>query len=179
MGIIERDFIKRELLSLAPVMGMMAVLLGYLIGYAKLSPMLFWLFPLLACAFLLRMLRQAKGSFSHFCGVCSESFAQRVRQEYEAPHPICRVAYGEMHLLTSCIVCRHKRRLALLPVEGIVRVDIRFRLVGARRIPVLRFEMDTGGTVAIDFSVWGPAQGEQALAWLAKTIGEERLKVER
>lgn len=178
MGRIERDFVRRELLSLALLSGIMAVLLCYLISYARLPLAVFWLLPLLMGISLLRMGRQAKEAFSHCCGVRSEGYRQQVEQEYAAPHPICRVAYVEMHLLKSCIVCRHKRQLVFIPEEEVVHIRGRFRLVGVRRILILQFVMDTGRPVTIDFSVWHPAEGEKARAWLLAAIGEQRLRVE-
>lgn len=174
---IKRDFVVRELVSLLSLMALMAACLLYLIFYAGITSGVLLIIPLLAAVFVLRMLRQAAVSFQQCCGVRSESWQERVGEEYAATHPIYKVAYGEMHLLESCLVCRCKRRLLFIPTDEILTVQAHFRLVGARRIPVLKFTMENGRNPEVDFSVRRPQDGRTVIRWLSCLLGEERMVV--
>ena len=172
---IKRDFIAKELSSLALLLALMVPLFAYLVFYADVSPLLFCILPLLAAAFAARMCRQAASSLQGCCGVRSESWQERVEAEYEAAHPICKVAYGELHLMETCLVCRSKRRLLFLPTDEIMGVEERFRLVGAKRVPLLKFTLESGKKLEIDFSVRQPLDGQKALCWLTEQMGAEKV----
>lgn len=96
-----------------------------------------------------------------------------LEREYAAPHPVCRVWQGEIHLLPSIIVCRSRGRLLLLPVDRIERVEERFDRVGLRRVPLAKFVMDTGQTVFIGFSPRHPEDSGPVFAWLAGRSGQK------
>ncbi len=174
---IKRDFVLRELFSLLCLMALMAACILYLILYTGITPGLLLFLPLLAAAFLLRMLRQAATSFQLCCGVRSESWQERMGEEYAAAHPVYKTAYGEIHLLESCLVCRCKRRLLFIPTDEILKVQARFRLVGARRIPVLKFTMESGKSPEVDFSARRPQDGQAVLSWLFCHLEEEKMVV--
>lgn len=174
MNKIKRDFIAKELLSLLGLMVLMAIALGYIIFYVKITPAAFLLLPLIVIAFCLRMSASASGSIKRVCARYSELWQERVGSQYAAPHPVYRVAYGEIHLLDACIVCRNKRRLILIPTEEIIRVEERFRSVGVKKVPLLLFRLDTDKTIDIDFSASRVRDGEAVLAWLTQRLGPEK-----
>ena len=167
MSKIKRDFIVKELRSLAGLMLLMAIALGYIISYVKITPLAFLIIPVIVAAFVLRMYRQASGGLTEY----SELWQERVGREYAAPHPVYKVAYGELHLLDACLVCRSKRHLIFIPTEQIVRVDKRFRSVGVKKVPLLKFRLDTDKTVDIDFSAAHCESGEAVLSWLNERLG--------
>lgn len=172
---MKRDFIVRELSSLMLLLALMAACMLYLILYVKITPGILLFIPLLAAVFVLRMSRQAAVSFIQCCGVRSESWQEQVGEEYVAAHPVYRVAYGEIHLLKSCLVCRCKRRLLFLPADEILEVQARFRLVGVRRVPVLTFTMENGRNLEVDFSARHPQDGQAVIDWLFGHIGGEKM----
>lgn len=164
---IRRDFVVKELRSLALLMILMAAALGYIIAYVRVSPLAVALIPLIITVFVLRMQRQASGSFARDCGRYSELWQSRLEKEYAAPHPVYKVAYGEIHMLETCLVCRNKRRLIFIPVEQITGVERRFRSVGAKKVPLLKFRLDTDRTVDIDFSAAHTGDAGDVLGWLS------------
>ena len=174
MNKIKRDFVAKELRSLAVLMVMMAIALGYIIFYVRISPLAFLLIPLIIIAFVLRMQRQAAGSFGRTCGQYSELWQERVEKEYASPHPVYKVAYGELHLLNTCLVCRNKRRLIFIPMEQVVRVEERFYYVGVKQVPLLKFRLDTDKTIDVEFSAGHPKNGEAVLTWLTERLGPEK-----
>lgn len=171
MNRIKRDFVVRELRSLALLAVLMAAALGYIIFYVKITPAAFLLIPLMIIAFSLRMSVSASGSVRRVCARYSELWQERVGREYAAPHPVYKVAYGEIHLLDTCIVCRNKRRLILVPTEEIVGAEERFRSIGVKRAPLLKLRLDTDKTVDIDFSASRCKDGDAVLAWLTRRLG--------
>ena len=174
MNKIKRDFIAGELRSLAVLMAMMAVALGYIVFYARISPLAFALVPIIVTAFVLRMRGQAAGSFERACGQYSELWRERLEKEYGSPHPVYKVAYGELHLLDTCLVCRNKRRLIFIPTEQIVKVEKRFHSVGVKKVPLLKFGLDTDKVVDIEFSAGHTENGEAVLSWLTGRLGPEK-----
>ena len=176
MKSMTNDFITKELKSLAILTILLAAALAYLIFYTHMSPFLLLTIPLIIIAFTLRMCKQAASSFQRTCGQYSEIWQNQVEREYDAAHPIYQVAYGEIHLLKTCLVCRNKRRLLFVPLEQIETVEERFRLVGTKRIPLLKFKMDTDKTLEIDFSVKHCEDGDAVLSWLIEQLGEDKVK---
>lgn len=174
MNKIRRDFIVRQLRMLAVFMAMMAVALGYIIFYAGISPLAFALIPLIVIAFVLRMQRQVSGSFRRGCGQYSELWKDRLEKEYGSPHPVYKVAYGEIHLLDTCLVCRNKGRLIFIPMEQIVRVEERFFYVSVKKVPLLKFSLDTDKTVSIEFSAGRTKDGAAVLSCLTERLGPEK-----
>lgn len=175
MNRIQRDFAVRELRSLAGLMVLMAVVLGYIVFYVRISPLAFALIPLIVIAFVLRMRRQASVSFQRDCGQYSELWQDRLEKEYGLPHPVYKVAYGEIHLLDTCLVCRNKRRLVFIPMEQIVKVEERFFHVSVKKVPLLRFSLDTDKTVNIEFSAGRTKDGAAVLSWLTERLGPEKI----
>ncbi|MCM1148717.1 MAG: hypothetical protein NC319_01345 [Butyricicoccus sp.] len=57
----KKGFIAKELRSLLELMALMAIALGYIIFYVKITPAAFLLIPLIAIAFILRMSASAPG----------------------------------------------------------------------------------------------------------------------
>ena len=100
----------------------------------------------------------------------------RIDQEYPAPHPIYKVAYGELHLLPGFLISRNKGRLLILPLEQVQAVERRSRSVGIVNIPLLRLTMENGRSTVIDFSVRDPAQAEPVFRWLADRLDAEKLR---
>lgn len=174
MDKIKRDFVAKELRSLAGLMVMMAVALGYIIFYVRISPLAFALIPLIITVFVLRMQMQVSGSFRRTCGQYSELWQEQVAREYNSPHPVYKVAYGELHLLNTCLVCRNKRRLIFIPTEQIVKVEERFHYVGVKKVPLLNFRLDTDKTADIEFSAGHTENGGAVLSWLTERLGPEK-----
>lgn len=174
---IKKDFIIKEVRSLAIYMALFAVALAYIIFYVRISPLLFLIIPVIMIAFVMRMCGQVTSAFQSSCGQYSDNWKEQVEREYSAAHPIYKVAYGEVHLMETCVVCRNKRRLIFIPPEQIMKIEERVRLVGVKRVPLLKFTMDSGKTLELDFSVGHCEDGENVVLWFAKRIGEE--KVER
>ncbi len=97
----------------------------------------------------------------------------RLSREYAAPHPVCRVWQGEVHLLPGIFVCRSRGRLLFLPVDRIEQVEERFDRIGLLRLPFVKLVMDTGRTVSIGLSPHCPEDGRAVLAWLAGHAGQK------
>ena len=174
---IEKDFIVKEVCALAIYMVLFAIALSYLVFYARISPLLFLIIPLIIVVFIVRLRGQYKNAFESCCGLQSESFKEQIGKEYAAQHPILKAAYGEVHLLEECVVCRNKRKLLFIPVRQIIKIEERVRLVGVKRVPLLKFTMDGGKTLELDFSASHSKDGEAVILWFIERIGEE--KVER
>ena len=96
-----------------------------------------------------------------------------LEREYAAPHPVCRVWQGEIHLLPGILVCRSGGRLLFLPVDRIERVEERFDRIGLRRLPAMKFVMDTGRTVSIGCSPRHPEDARAVFAWFAGRSGQK------
>ena len=96
-----------------------------------------------------------------------------LEREYAAPHPVCRVWQGEIHLLPGILVCRSGGRLLFLPVDRIEQVEERFDRIGLLRLPFVKLVMDTGRTVSIGLSPHCPEDGRAVLAWLAGHAGQK------
>lgn len=178
MNRIKRDFIVRQMRMLLGYMVLMSFALGYLVVYARVSPLVFALPVLIMAVFVVRMQIQAGGSFRRDCGQYSELWQERVEKEYDAPHPVYKVAYGEIHLLDTCLVSRNKGRLIFIPMEQIVRVEERFFYVSVKKVPVLKFRLDTDKTVSIEFSAARTKDGGAVLAWLRERLGPEKIGAE-
>ncbi len=170
MSKIKRDFIMKELRLLLGLVLLMALALGYIVWYVKITPLAFLIIPLVITAFVLRMYFGASAALGRVCAQYSELWRERVGREYAAPHPVYKVAYGEMHLLDACLVCRNRRRLLLIPTEQIVKVDERFRSVGVKKVPLLKFRLDTDETVDIDFSAAHGESGAAVMSWLNEHV---------
>ena len=98
-----------------------------------------------------------------------------VEEEYGAGHPIYKVSYGEIHLMNTCVICRNKRRLILIPVMEVVRLEEYVRLVGVKRVPLLRFTMDEGKPLEVDFSARHCKDGEEVVSWFIEHIGADKV----
>ena len=97
----------------------------------------------------------------------------QLSREYAAPHPVCRVWQGEIHLLPGILVCRSGGRLLFLPVDRIERVEERIDRIGLRRLPAMKFVMDTGRTVSIGCSPRHPEDARAVFAWFAGRSGQK------
>ena len=172
---IKRDFIIKEVRALAIYMVLLAAALTYIIFYTRLSPLLFLIIPLIMIAFVLRMSGQVTSAISRSCGQYPESWKNQVEKEYSMEHPTYKVAYGEVHLLKTCVVCRNKRRLIFIPVKQIIKIEERVRLVGVRRVPLLKFTMDGGKSSELDFSAAHYKDGEAVVLWFIEQIGAEKV----
>lgn len=177
MKSIKKDFIIKEVCALAICMVLFAAALAYLIFYIHISPLMFLIIPLIIIAFVLRMSGQVTSAFRRSCGQYPESWQNQVEKEYNTAHPTYKVAYGEVHLMKTCVVCRNKRRLIFIPVEQIVKIEERMRRVSGIRVPLLKFTMDGGKTLELDFSAIHNKAGEDVVLWFIEQIGAE--KVER
>ena len=176
MQTITKDFIAKEIRSLAVLMILMAAALGYLIFYAGISPLALLVIPLLIAAFVFRMRGQAEDAFQRCCGEYPESWKAQVEREYQEPHPVYKVAYGEVHLMKTCVVCRNKRRLIFIPVRQVMELEERFRRVSGRRVPHLKFALDGGTQLEMDFSVAHPGDGEKVVSWFIDQIGPQKVR---
>lgn len=177
MESIIKDYIRKEARSLALYMGLMAALLVYLILYTGMTLLALLIIPLLVAAFLFRMRGQAENAFQRCCGEYPESWKRQVEEEYRQPHPVCKVAYGEVHLMKTCVVCRNKRRLIFIPVRQVMKLEERFRRVSGKRVPLLKFTLDGGTELELDFSVAHTKDGDKVVSWFIEQIGAQ--KVER
>lgn len=175
METITKDFIAKELRSLALYMALMALALGYIIVYAGVTPLALLIIPLLIAAFVFRMRRQAETAFQRCCGEYPESWKAQVEQEYRQPHPVCKVAYGEVHLMKTCVVCRNKRRLIFIPPRQVTRLEERFRRVSGKRVPLLKFTLDGGAELEMDFSVAHTGDGNKVVDWFVDQIGAQKV----
>lgn len=170
---IKRDFLRGELRRLVLCAGGFAACLLVLLrfwprGRALLPLLAAGIAAVLALAALRAAVRAGTGTRDLNDGdVCL------LEREYAAPHPVCRVWQGEIHLLPSIIVCRSRGRLLFLPVDRIERAEERFERVGLRKVPLAKFVMDTGKTVSIGFSPRHPEDSGPVFAWLAGRTGQK------
>ena len=58
-------------------------------------------------------------------------------------------------------------------LRRIERVEERFDRIGLRRLPAMKFVMDTGRTVSIGLSPHCPEDGRAVLAWFAGHAGQK------
>lgn len=158
-------------------MVLFTALLAYIIFYIRISPLAFLLVPAIILIFVIRLLGQTSSAFNNINKQYSESWAQQVEREYSEAHPVYKVAYGEIHLMKTCVICRNKRKLMFIPLEQIIKIEERVRLVGVKRVPLLKLTMDAGKNLEIDFSARHCIDGENVVLWFIEQIGEE--KVER
>lgn len=175
MKIIIQEFIVKELCSLTLYMTLMAAALGYLIFYTGMSPLVLLVIPLLMAAFVFRVRGQAENAFQRCCGEYPESWKKQVEEEYRQSHPVYRVAYGEVHLMKTCVVCRNKRRLIFIPVRQVVTLEERFRRVSGKTVPLLKFTLDGGAQLEMDFSVAHTGNGEKVVLWFIDQIGPQKV----
>lgn len=94
-----------------------------------------------------------------------------LEREYAGPHPVYRVWQGEVHLTESFLICRSRGRLLFLPLHRIERVERRFNRTAIGRIPLARFILDNGKSVAIGFSPNHSRDSEAVFLWLASRLG--------
>lgn len=176
METVKRYFVRRELRALVLLMAGLAASLGYLVGYGGITPLVFLLIPLLSVFFLIRMARQVSAPLRDFFERYPASWERRVEEEFSASHPVCKVAGGEAHLLESCIICRQRRRLWLLPAGEIVRVgtDRQHTKLGDIRRISLSFE--DRKPVRLEFT--RRREAEKALQWFSQTLGERKVPEE-
>lgn len=166
MSAIRGDYIAKELRDMVLLTLLVAVAVGAAIPTADISPLFLLLIPLFAAWFLIRMFRRA-GVGMKEADAWSEAQRARVGQEYQEEHLTYRVAYGEIHLLESCVVCRHKRRLLLIPVDELMSVSKDYRLMGVKRVSMLYLKCSGGRRYTLDFSALHSKNGEFVYAWLA------------
>ncbi len=162
---IRRDYIVRELRDMVLLSSMLAAAIGAAIPTAHISPFFLLLLPLFLVWFLVRMYRRAAAALEKV-KVRPEEWKVQVEREYREPHQVRRVAYGEAHLLESCMVCRHKRQLLLIPFDELLSVREDHRLVWVLSIPVLYLSLAGGRNCKLDFSARHPEDGRLVYAWL-------------
>ena len=142
MGKIRRDFLRGELRRLALCAAgfglCLLVLLRCWSGGKERLPLLAGIGAVLGLA-ALRAAAQAHAGQREL----NDGDILLLEREYAAPHPVCRVWQGEIHLLPGILVCRSGGRLLFLPVDRIERVEERFDRIGLRRLPAMKFVMDT------------------------------------
>lgn len=172
---IQIDFMRREMRRLALCAAGFAACLAVLWRCAPDSASRWPMLALGAAAVLLLAVMRFAARLRAATSGLAVFDADDLEREYAAPHPVCRVWQGELHLMPDILVCRSRGRLLLLPVHEIERVERRFDRVGLRKIPAARFVMDTDRTVRISFSPACPEEGARAFAWLAERIGEEKI----
>ena len=173
MGKIRRDFLRGELRRLALCAAGFGLCLLVLLrcwsgGKERLPLLLAGIGAVLGLA-ALRAAAQAHAGQREL----NDGDILLLEREYAAPHPVCRVWQGEIHLLPGILVCRSGGRLLFLPVDRIERVEERIDRIGLRRLPAMKFVMDTGRTVSIGLSPHCPEDGRAVLAWLAGHAGQK------
>lgn len=118
---------------------------------------------------------QAENAFQRCCGEYPESWKARVEREYRQPRPVYQAACGEVRLMKTCVVCRNKRRLLFIPVRQVMSLEERFRRVKGIRVPLLKFALDGGTELEMDFSVAHPGDGEKVGSWFVEQIGAQKV----
>ncbi len=171
---IRRDYIVKELRDMVLLTAMLAVAVGAAVPTAHISPLFWLLIPLFAAWFLIRMFRRAAAGLEKV-RARPEEWKARVAREYGAPHQVRRVAYGEAHLLETCLVCRHKRQLLLIPFDELLLVREDHRLVGVRSVPVLYLSLAGGKSCKLDFFAGRPEDGKMVYAWLVTRAGDNHM----
>ena len=132
MGKIRRDFLRGELRRLALCAAGFGLCLLVLLrcwsgGKERLPLLLAGIGAVLGLA-ALRAAAQAHAGQREL----NDGDILLLEREYAAPHPVCRVWQGEIHLLPGILVCRSGGRLLFLPVDRIERVEERFDRIGLR-----------------------------------------------
>lgn len=177
MDQIKKDFAVKELRMQALNFVLLTASLGLGAWYIGCLYMVFIIVPLFFLPILLQVFSQMH-RFSEEFQCCSERMQEQVSAQYCEKHPIYRVAYGELHLLESCILSRNKRRLLFLPLQDIRGVRIGIRLLGTKRIPVLHFFMKDGRKIKLDFDCTNNYEedSQRIRCWLEDHLGAEKLE---
>lgn len=165
------DYLSKERRDMVLLTALLAIAIGGAIPTAHISPLFLLLLPLFVVCFAVRVHRRALEGVQAIASR-PEEWKVRMEEEYAAEHLSCKAAYGEIHLLDSCLVCRHKRRLLLLPMDRLVSVRKNHRLVGIKSVPVLYLAFAGTNSVKLDFSARHPEDGETVYAWLAARAGD-------
>lgn len=167
---IKRDFIFKEFRRLALCAAGFAVCMFVLfMCYPEFSsiqkPFVLGAIAVIVLS-ALRSLMQVYLSTRDF----TDSDCYLLEKEYTSPHPVYKVWQGEMHMMQSFIVCRNRGRLFVMPIHEIEKAERHFNTIGMRKIPVVKFIMDTDHSVSIGFSVNRPKDGEAIFEWLKERI---------
>lgn len=171
---IQNEFLKREAGRLGLNIAGLILCLILIAVVPETRP----LWPVFAVAFFAAVGVGAARSFAQTRakadGLSAEEAALLERQ-YSEDHPVCKAAYGEIHLLQDFIVGRNKGRLIVVPLRQIEKAEERFRRVGGRRVPCLAFALEAGKWISIDFSFGHYKDGEPVVDWLTERIGPEKV----
>ena len=62
-----------------------------------------------------------------------------------------------------------------IPVHQIEKAERHFNTIGMRKIPIVKFILDTDRSVSVGFSVNHPKDGEAVFEWLENRLGGEKL----
>mgnify|MGYP006957493881 CR=1 FL=1 len=173
MGKIQRDFLRGELRRLALcaagfVLCLLVLLRCWSGGKERLPLLLAGIGAVLGLA-ALRAAAQAHAGQREL----NDGDILLLEREYAAPHPVYRVWQGEIHLLPGILVCRSGGRLLFLPVDRSERGEERIDRIGLRRLPAMKFVMDTGRTVSIGCSPRHPEDARAVFAWFAGRSGQK------
>ncbi len=176
MKIIKRDFMLRELHRLAVCTAGFAVCLFILFKYGiKSFPMQIMLLSAVAAVIVLAVIRTViQLHISTYA--LNDNDIYLLEKEYSAKHPVCKVWQGEMHLMQSFIVCRSRGRLLFIPLHNVERAEERFDRIGMKRVPFVRFIMDTDKSVSVGFPLRYSNDNEKVFSWLTDRLGSEKVR---
>lgn len=177
MKAIKRDYMRKELRRLALCAAGLFACLGVLSWcyprLAALQPL-----PLLGVTAVIA-LAALRAAVQARAGVqaLTDTDAYSLEREYAAPHPVYKVWQGEMHLMQNFIVCRNRGRLMVIPIHKIEQAERRFDRMGVRKVPYVKFTLDTGRSISIGFPVTVSKDDEAVFLWLTKRLGGEKVKL--
>ena len=175
MGKIKRDFILKEFRRLAFfAVGFIICIFVLFKCYSGFSliqkPLVLVVIAILVLS-ILRSAAQVYLSMRDF----NDNDSYLLEKEYAAPHPVYKIWQGEIHLMQNFIVCRNRGRLFVIIIHQIEKAERYFNIIGMRKIPVVKFIMDTDRSVSIGFLLNHPDDGEAVFEWLMNRLGEEKV----
>lgn len=145
---------------------LLAVPIAYLVLAAGQSPWL-WLLPvgLPVLMWILMFAVGAKRYQKIFDGLTMQQ-QDDIMQEFAVPHPIYRLFGGEVHLLPSCLICRHGGKLSLILLDQIVSAQSISYSQTMHLTKTLMLNLKTGQTHQLEFTLGHQKDLLSVLAWL-------------
>ena len=163
---IIREFFIREFVRLLLSSVILMLLLGYLVWIGGL-PKIVLCFPgALWLLMLCRMTTMGTRNFRREFDALPEQRREHIQIDFQKPHPIYKLFFGEVHLLPDCLICRQRGQLCLLPLEQITTLrSIQYsKTYGLSKS--LMIQMNTGRKYQLEFTTSRQKEIPLVISWI-------------